>query len=83
MAVAQPTLTEKWEEEFREFSAASQEQTETDFWDNLQKQWEGVKEWVSQLAQGFSVSFYSSDRIFKLKLRATSEYMNLYNSKKC
>ncbi|GFS26034.1 peroxisomal targeting signal 1 receptor [Elysia marginata] len=61
MAAAQPTLTEKWEEEFREFSVAAQDQTETDFWDNLQKQWEGVKDeeghpWLSE---------YESSKAFK------------------
>ncbi|RUS88867.1 hypothetical protein EGW08_003412, partial [Elysia chlorotica] len=49
MATSQP-LTEEW---YREFSSASQDQTEKSFWDDLQKQWEGVKDehgnpWLSE-----------------------------------
>ncbi|KAH9508694.1 Peroxisomal membrane signal receptor PTS1 [Bulinus truncatus] len=55
------SLTEKWEEEFAEFSSAAQSNSDTEFWDRLQKQWEEVKDdsghpWLTD---------YNSSKVFK------------------
>uniref|UniRef100_A0A0B7A4R4 Uncharacterized protein n=1 Tax=Arion vulgaris TaxID=1028688 RepID=A0A0B7A4R4_9EUPU len=56
------SLTEKWEEEFNGLSAAAQDNTDTEFWENLQKQWQEVKDdeghpWLAD---------YESSKVFKV-----------------
>ncbi|BFZ23295.1 hypothetical protein BsWGS_26334 [Bradybaena similaris] len=55
------SLTQKWEEEFAEFSASAQDKTDTEFWDRLQRQWEEVKDdeghpWLTE---------YQTSKVFK------------------
>ncbi|XP_012946150.1 peroxisomal targeting signal 1 receptor [Aplysia californica] len=61
------SLTEKWEEEFSQFSAAAQDQTDTEFWDRLQKQWEDVKDeeghpWLSEYDTAKAFKEYEFDK---------------------
>jgi len=58
------SLTEKWEEEFSEFSSNAQD---TEFWDRLQKQWEDVKDeeghpWLTEYDQAKAFKDYEFDK---------------------
>ncbi|GFO22009.1 retinal rod rhodopsin-sensitive cgmp 3',5'-cyclic phosphodiesterase subunit delta-like [Plakobranchus ocellatus] len=66
-ASSHQTLTDKWAEEFREFSTAAQDQTDTQFWDNLQKQWEDVKDedghpWLAEYDSSKAFKDYEFDK---------------------
>lgn len=56
------SLTEKWEEEYAVFSEAAQNNSETDFWENLQKQWGEVK---NEEGHPWLTEYESSSSAFK------------------
>ncbi|XP_059143327.1 peroxisomal targeting signal 1 receptor-like [Physella acuta] len=59
------SLTEKWEEEFAEFSSAAQSQSDTEFWDKLQKQWETVDDghpWLTEYESSKAFKEYEFDK---------------------
>jgi len=58
------SLTDKWEEEFADFSAAAQDQGDGEFWDKLQKTWEDVKDdeghpWLTDYEQAKAFKDYA------------------------